>query len=199
MTSSDGGDNSNGQTMQAPQDGLVAVVKRDCPTCELVAPVLADIEARGSLTVFTQDDPAFPEDVTEVARRHDADLAFSWHNDIETVPTLLRYEAGAEDCRIVGWSRPEWESFTGLDGLGGGLPEHRPGCGSLSVDPAYADALEARFGSSGLSTRRVEFGSLEDVHEAMFDRGWSDGLPLIPPTAERVAARACSRRSLAAG
>lgn len=188
MTTSNGGDNSNGQTMQAPQDGLVAVVKRDCPTCELVAPVLADIEARGSLTVFTQDDPAFPEDVTEAARRHDADLAFSWHNDIETVPTLLRYEAGAEDSRIVGWSRSEWESFTGLDSLGEGLPEHRPGCGSLSVDPAHADALEARFGSSGLSARRVEFGSLEDVHEAMFDRGWSDGLPLIPPTAERVAA-----------
>ncbi len=186
MSSKAGRTTPNGDAAGARRDGLVAVVKRDCPTCELIAPVLGDIEARGVLTVFTQDDPAFPDTVSD--RQHDADLAFSWHNDIETVPTLMRFADGAEAGRIVGWSRVEWESFTDLDQLGDGLPEMRPGCGSLSVDPAHADALEARFGSSGLSARRVEFGSQEDVHEAMFDRGWSDGLPLVPPTAERVAA-----------
>ena len=186
MTSTADRDTTNSEAAGAPQDGLVAVVKRDCPTCELVEPVLADIEARGSLTVFTQDDPGFPESVA--GKQHDADLSFSWHQDIETVPTLMRFADGDEASRIVGWSRPEWESFTGLGSLGDGLPEHRPGCGSLSVDPAHVDALEARFGSSGLAARRVEFGSQEDAHEAMFDRGWSDGLPLVPPTAERVAA-----------
>ncbi|WP_419841999.1 thioredoxin family protein [Candidatus Poriferisodalis sp.] len=169
-----------------PRDGLVAVVKRDCPTCELVAPVLADIEARDSLTVFTQDDPLFPEAVS--ARVRDDDLSFSWHHDIETVPTLMRFVGGQERGRIVGWSRAEWESFTGLEALGVQLPEHRPGCGSLSVDPAHAEVLAARFGGSTMTARRVEFGSQEDVHEAMFDRGWSDGLPLVPPTAARVAA-----------
>lgn len=186
MASSTDGNTANDTAASVPQNGLVAVVKRDCPTCELIEPVLADIEARGSLTVFTQDDPAFPEAVA--ARMHDADLGFSWHHDIETVPTLMRFDDGDEAGRIVGWSRPEWESFTGLDSLGASLPEHRPGCGSLSVDPAHVDALEARFGGSGLSARRIEFGSQEDLHEAMFDRGWSDGLPLVPPTAERVAA-----------
>ncbi|WP_419862566.1 thioredoxin family protein [Candidatus Poriferisodalis sp.] len=186
MASSADGNTADDAAASVPPNGLVAVVKRDCPTCELIEPVLADIETRNSLTVFTQDDPAFPEAVT--ARVHDADLGFSWHHDVETVPTLMRFADGGEAGRIVGWSRPEWESFTGLDGLGHGLPEHRPGCGSLSVDPAYVDVLEARFGSSGLSARRVEFGSQEDLHEAMFDRGWSDGLPLVPPTAERVAA-----------
>lgn len=186
MASSTDGNTANDTAASVPQNGLVAVVKRDCPTCELIEPVLADIEARGSLTVFTQDDPAFPEAVA--ARMHDADLGFSWHHDIETVPTLMRFDDGAEAGRIVGWSRPEWESFTGLDSLGASLPEHRPGCGSLSVDPAHVDALEARFGGAGLSARRIEFGSQEDLHEAMFDRGWSDGLPLVPPTAERVAA-----------
>ena len=174
------------QAAGVPPDGLVAVVKRDCPTCELIAPVLADIEARGSLTVFTQDDPAFPESIT--AKVHDADLAFSWHRDIETVPTLMRFADGDEAGRIVGWSRPEWESFTGLDALGDSLPEHRPGCGSLSVDPSMVDVLAARFGADGLAARRVEFGSLEDPQEAMHDRGWSDGLPLVTPTAERVSA-----------
>lgn len=186
MASGADGNTADHDAADVPSDGLVAVVKRDCPTCELIGPVLADIESRGSLTVFTQDDPAFPETVT--ARVHDADLGFSWHHDIETVPTLMRFDGGAEAGRIVGWSRPEWESFTGLDPLGSGLPEHRPGCASLSVDPAHVDALEARFGGSGMSARRVEFGSQEDPHEAMFDRGWSDGLPLVPPTAERVAA-----------
>lgn len=186
MASSADGNTVDDAAASVPRNGLVAVVKRDCPTCELIEPVLADIEARGSLTVFTQDDPAFPEAVA--ARVHDADLGFSWHHDIETVPTLMRFADGGEAGRIVGWSRPEWESFTRLDSLGADLPEHRPGCGSLSVDPARVDALEARFGSSGLSARRVEFGSQEDAHEAMFDRGWSDGLPLVPPTAERVAA-----------
>jgi len=33
----------------------------------------------------------------------------------------------------------------------------------------------------------IRFGAAEDPFEAMFDRGWSDGLPLVPPTAERVA------------
>ncbi|WP_420610039.1 thioredoxin family protein [Candidatus Poriferisodalis sp.] len=186
MASSADGNTADDAAAKVPRNGLVAVVKRDCPTCELIEPVLADIEARGSLTVFTQDDPAFPEAVS--ARLHDDDLGFSWHHDIETVPTLMRFADGGEAGRIVGWSRLEWESFTGLGSLGDGLPEHRPGCGSLSVDPAHVDALEARFGSSGLSARRVEFGSQEDAHEAMFDRGWSDGLPLVPPTAERVAA-----------
>jgi hypothetical protein len=42
-------------------DGIVAVVKRDCPTCELVAPVLTALDGQLKLTVFSQDDPGFPE------------------------------------------------------------------------------------------------------------------------------------------
>ena len=186
MTSSVDRDTTNGEVAGAPRDGLVAVVKRDCPTCELIAPVLADIEARGSLTVYTQDDPSFPESVS--IRHHDGDLSFSWHHDIETVPTLMRISGGTEVGRIVGWSRPEWQAFTELDALGDSLSEHRPGCGSLSVDPSMVDVLAARFGSDGLAARRVEFGSLEDAQEAMHDRGWSDGLPLVAPSAERVSA-----------
>ncbi len=165
-------------------DGLVAVVKRDCPTCELVAPVLSDLHDRAGLTVITQDDPLFPADAGWV--HHDADLALSWHHGIETVPTLLRVSAGAEQQRTVGWSRAEWEQFTELDGLGEGLPDWRPGCGSLSVDPAHADELAVRFSGSGLRSRRVELAALEDEWESSWDRGWSDGLPVVPPTEARV-------------
>ena len=165
-------------------DGLVAVVKRDCPTCELVAPVLSDLHDRTGLTVITQDDPHFPVDADWVS--HDDDLALSWHHDIDVVPTLLRVVDGVEDRRTVGWSRTEWEQFTELDGLGQDLPGWRPGCGSLSADPAYADELAVRFSGSGLRSRRVELAAREDTWESMWDRGWSDGLPVVPPTEERV-------------
>ncbi len=165
-------------------DGLVAVVKRDCPTCTLVEPVLAQLAGAAGLTVYSQDDPAFPAGVAVV---DDTDLAVSWHWGIETVPTVLRIEDGAEVERIVGWNRDEWAAFTGVAGIGAELPEWRPGCGSLSVDPSRTDDLVARFATDGLRSRRVELASLEDEMEAMYDRGWSDGLPVVPPTPARVA------------
>mgnify|MGYP001456770456 FL=1 len=165
-------------------DGLVAVVKRDCPTCVLVAPVLADLAARGDLVVLSQDDPTFPEGVPGVV--DDTDLDFSWHHDLDTVPTLLRFEGGEETGRTVGWDRAQWEAFTGQDGLGPDLPDWRPGCGSLSVDPSRVDELAVRFGGSTLRSRRVELSALEDEFEALFDRGWTDGLPVVPPTEARV-------------
>ena len=90
-------------------------------------------------------------------------------------------------ARTVGWSRADWEALSGVPGLGKDLPDMRPGCGSMSVDPGLADALALQFGGTSLQSRRVEIATLEDEFEAMFDRGWSDGLPVIPPTEERVA------------
>ena len=164
--------------------GLVAFVKRDCETCKLVDPVLGAIAKDEPLTVYTQDDVSFP---TSVAAVDDLALEMSWHHNIETVPTLIRVDAnGVEEERIVGWSRDQWQAFTGNMELGIPLPGFRPGCGSLSVDPSRADELNARMGGSGLVTRRVDFAELEDDFEAMYDRGWSDGLPLVPPTEARV-------------
>lgn len=161
-------------------DGFVAFVKRDCPTCRLIEGVLARIPG---LVVYTQDDPGFPARPTPV---DDTDLEMSWHWGIEVVPTLLRIEDGAEVGRIVGWSRPQWEEFTGISGLGPDLPEHRPGCGSLSVDPDRAAELAVRYGGERLRSRRIEVAALEDPWEACVDRGWSDGLPVVPPTPARV-------------
>jgi hypothetical protein len=166
-------------------EGLVVFVKRACPTCELVAPVLAELRERAKLTVIVQDDPSFP---AGLAPRHDADLALSWHHRIEAVPTLLRVHDGVEKERALGWQREEWEALTGVRGLGAGLPAWRPGCGSLSVDPDRVPELRARFEAGRLRARRVELAEREDEQEAMFARGWSDGLPLVPPTPERVLA-----------
>ena len=146
--------------------------------------MLQELAGQTALTVYSQDDPGFP---AGLAVRDDGDLTVSYTWDIETVPTLLRIEAGAETERLVGWERDRWRSFFDEPSLGGDLPEWRPGCGSLSVDPARADELRVRFSSSGLSSRRVDLAELEDPYEAMFDRGWSDGLPVVPPTEARVA------------
>ena len=170
--------------MNLPQDGLVAVVKRDCPTCELTAPVLGELARRAGLTVFTQDDPGFPDTVP--APVHDLALDVSHRLKIEVVPTLIRLEGGREIARTYGWDRGEWERLTGVVGLGNGLPDQRPGCGAKNVEPGIIERLKIRFNETGLRSRRIELGDDEDDQEAMFARGWSDGLPLTPPTEERV-------------
>ena len=165
--------------------GLVVVVKRDCQTCELVEPVLADLVKRAKLTVYTQDDPTFPAGVDAI---DDRSLEISWQHEIEVVPTLLRVVDGEERERVLGWHRADWEQLSGVSELGAGLPDIRPGCGSLSVDPSLVPELRVRFGASKLRARRVEIASMEDEIEALFDRGWTDGLPVVPPTEQRVLA-----------
>lgn len=171
--------------MPLPSDGLVAVLKRDCPTCRLVAPVCAALAASGaSFTVYSQDDPSFPEEVSEV--RDDASLEASWRLQVETVPTLVRLEGGREAARAVGWHRGEWEAVSGVAGLGDDLPPEQPGCGSMSVEPGMAEVLEVRYGAPPMRSRRIEGRAPDDPVEVCYQRGWSDGLPVVPPTPERV-------------
>src|SRR5438876_2239848 len=172
-------------TAPALPDGLVAIVKRDCPTCRLVAPVLADL-ADGALplTVYSQDDPTFPDDVKVV---DDTDLEVSFALELETVPTLLLVGGGEIVARTEGWLRPEWEELTGRAPLGTDLPEYRPGCGSRTLDPDVAAARSDAAGAARLRARRIDLGEHEDDVEAAFERGWTDGLPVVPPTPERVA------------
>lgn len=172
--------------MKTLPNGFVVVVKEDCPTCVMVIPALQQIieHSTTSLTIFTQDNPDFPAEISNV--NDDSSLEFSFHHAIETVPTLIHVENGTEVERIVGWSREMWREFTGIQDLGADLPEHRPGCGSKSVEPGIVEALKIKFGTSKLHARRVELASLDDDIEACFDRGWSDGLPVVPPTEVRV-------------
>jgi hypothetical protein len=169
---------------EAP-DGLVVIVKRDCPTCALIEPVLQQLAQTGTpLTVYSQDDPSFPQKVPSVL--DDRQLEASFRLNIEAVPTLLKVAARSEQDRVVGWDRDAWRTATGVMDLGEGLPPFRPGCGSLSVGPGMQEILALRFGAITLQSRRIEIAALEDEVEACFDRGWTDGLPVVPPTEERV-------------
>src|SRR5438046_7753819 len=134
-----------------PQDGLVAVVKRDCPTCELTAPVLGELARRAGLTVFTQDDPTFPGTVP--APVHDLALDMSHRLKIEIVPTLIRLEGGREIARTYGWDRGEWQRLTGVVGLGEGLPDQRPGGGANNAERGGVERLKIRLHQPALRSR----------------------------------------------
>lgn len=168
------------------RDGYAVIVSRECETCREVEPVFHELASRGvEVTFVSQDDPGFPANATAVV--DDRDLNLSWRLGVEVTPTALLVEDGEPGRRIVGWQRAEWEEFFGVSGLAPDLPDHRPGCGSLTLLPGVPERLAARHGGGpSLGSRRVEIGELEDEHEAMFARGWTDGLPVVPPTTERV-------------
>ena len=159
------------------------VVKEDCPTCTMLVPVYEQLLANEvSLAIYTQDNPTFPLP----SAIDDRTLEHSFHLDIETVPTLIRYEGGVENGRTVGWHRETWESLSGIEGLGDGLPAMKPGCGALNVMPGTAEKLQVRYGNSGMTAREIEVDPLSDPVEVAFERGWTDGLPVVTPTPERV-------------
>jgi hypothetical protein len=166
------------------RDTLIAVVKKDCPTCNVVVPVLRQLRAADApLTIYTQDDPSFPERLDAV---DDTSLEQSYRLDVQIVPTLIRTENGSEAARTYGWDRHDWERVSGVVGLGVGLPESRPGCGSKTEEPGIAARLAIRHGGFTFHSRQLLVDESADPIEACFDRGWSDGLPVVPPTPERV-------------
>jgi len=164
--------------------GFVAVIKQDCSTCVLIEPIFPDLTEAHNLRVYSQDNPKFLSTITDVV--DDTELEASYRLDIEIVPTLIQVENGAEVTRLIGWNRQQWRDLTGLDALGDDLPEFSPGCGSKSVDPGMPEKLAYKFGDTQLQARRIEVAELEDEIELAYERGWSDGLPVVPPTEDRV-------------
>ena len=61
---------------QSPlRDGWTLIVKHECATCVMIVPVITRLARELTLlTVYTQDDPTFPEGVDAVS---DLDLAAS--------------------------------------------------------------------------------------------------------------------------
>ena len=164
--------------------GYIAVVKRDCATCRLIEPALRALQGSKKLLLYSQDDPAFPESIDEVI--DERELEFSYRLEIEIVPTLIRVEAGEETVRLVGWQRDAWRQLTVMPDLGERLPAFSPGCGSKSVEPGMPEKLAYKFGDTALQARRIAVATQQDEHELAYERGWSDGLPVMPPTEARV-------------
>ena len=196
-----------GQTRRFPtgRPSLICFVKEDCNTCNLAAPVLeafhqawgetADIWMVGQASdgnLILKDRHGLTLPILD-----DSPLRTSLAWDFEAVPAVFWADAaGAQTTRLEGFVRAEWQALeqqiavrlnaapAGVDWAS--LPEWRPGCASKHLDPDIHDRLLAESEDSPIRARRIEIGEADDIAEFMFDQGFSDGLPLVPPTAERV-------------
>jgi hypothetical protein len=175
---------------------LLVFVSEHCPTSQLALRRLGPLcqawaQARLTAVAIFED----PLDLAiRTARRlgwtgqvaaqeppYPASLAYR----LSTVPTAVlvgrdRLVAGT----VTGWDQLAMAGLLAEAGarLGAGLavppeaePRTKPGCSSkAAIDPDLAAAMSGQGGADEL--------------EEMFERGWTDGLPVIPPTAERVEA-----------
>ncbi|MCY4619986.1 MAG: TlpA family protein disulfide reductase [Chloroflexi bacterium] len=199
---------ANGQEMQFPPQGpvLLALVKEDCDTCNLTLPLLEAVHRAtdDGLDVWvavqkTEDIPVLKDrhDLTMPLLDDDA-LDLSYETDIDTVPTLFLYDQ-EQNCTLqtFGFDRHEWREIAkesmALAGRPDGntdidwdaLPVQRPGCGARNYEPGVYERLQA-IKSGDLLSRLVDLASSDDIHDFMYEQGYTDGFPVVPPTRERV-------------
>jgi peroxiredoxin len=175
---------------------VLVFASEECPTCAMalrrLAPLVAPLRAAGVAVAAVFEDP--PEVAARVARRtgfratalaepapYDVSRAFG----LETLPTTVLVDRAGEIARtVVGWDADGLQEL--FDAAGASVavdrapPLTKPGCAAKSM---YDAATLAAIGvAAGL-----------DEIEDMFERGWTDGLPVVPPTRERVDAMLAGR------
>ena len=184
---------------------FVCFVKEDCPTCNDVMPLIeaawGGLREKVDFFVCGQTEAGN----RALAEKHgltvplldDSSLKVSYAWDIEIVPTLVVVDTdGSPRHRFMGFEREEWRQALAVLAETSGTPQLEidwpafpalsPGCGSRSADPTIAARLQAEAENSPLRARRIDIAVHDDEFEFMFDQGFSDGMPLIPPTPERV-------------
>lgn len=197
----------DGQLRRFPggRPSLVCFVKEDCKTCNLVMPILeafhrafgarADIVLVGQSktgNVILRGRHALTAPILDDS---DCSVSFAW--DFEVVPAVFWTDGeGNPGTQFQGFVRSEWQALEQQISaeLGLGLsavnwsdyPDWRPGCGSRHLEPEINERLRAGGDDSPMRARRIEIAEADDIAEFMFDQGFSDGLPLVPPTPERV-------------
>ena len=204
-----GGSVTFGNCEPPAQATLLFFFKHDCATCDLTAPLVERLNgalAAGGLRVMgvSQDAPA---QTTGFVDRHelsfpvalDTELEVSAEYGFDAVPALvLARDARQVLCSFEGFVKRDLLELTRLAAAACGaptpeivrdedqLPEHRPGCGSKVHDPDVARRLAVRRGAAILGARRVRVPAGDDPFEFMAAQGLDDGLPVVPPTEERV-------------
>lgn len=153
------------------------VVQRDCRACGLVLDELPGWLADQPQLAVVSQDAGYPPDLDSLT---DTDLEASRRLAVEGTPALLHLRGGEVVDRVEGWHRDEWRRISRRPRLGEQLPEAYPGCASKVIDPERPDSPVP------LRARRTDLGEREDPAEAAYALGWTDGLPVIPPTPERV-------------
>src|SRR5215471_13868270 len=195
---------------QPGKKALLVFFETDCPTCQLALPYLNALKG-AQVIGLSQDDEAQTRDfVRQMAIAYpvvvDQRLQLSRAYDPQSVPAVFLLD---EQGRVV-------ESLVGFDknglnelaaGLGhppiapadDGAPSWKPGCGSRHLEPRSEETVSVESDSAPLLRRiaqpaqRITLGEDEDLVEFCYRR-FGDALPVVPPTAEKVAAmlQACS-------
>lgn len=188
----------NKHSFPSGNETLLCFLKEDCPTCNLVFPVINAIADSNAARVYAlgqtfKGNQILKERYNPVATiLDDTILKVSFAYEVETVPlVILSDREGIEADRLVGFDRAEWQEFFSnhfpeIEIAWDDMPKWQPGCGSLTQDPIIGERLRAESENSPIRARRIEIGVHDDVHEFMFDQGFTDGLPVVPPTPERV-------------
>jgi thiol-disulfide isomerase/thioredoxin len=182
---------------------LLSFVREECETCHLSMPVIEAVhQAYGkAINVWAVGQ----EDNLKLRDQHkatlpildDTALKVSFNYRIQIVPTIILADFfGAEVVRWEAFHKGDWQDLIArlsqLTNLAppsidwDKLPALRPGCGSKSVEPGTFERLTAEAEGSPLRARQIEIAERDDPFEFMFDQGLTDGLPVIPPTPERV-------------
>ena len=187
---------------------LLFFFKHDCPTCDLVAPLVEQVHgALGSTGLrvlgISQDDA---ETTSAFVARHaltfpaalDLELDVSESYAFDAVPALvLTQRDGTVTHAFDGWSKKDFlETMAAAAAASGtptpsldepdNLPDWRPGCGSRVHEPDIARRLAVKRGAERLAARRVRVPADDDPAEFFFEQGLTDGLPVVPPTEDRV-------------
>ncbi|MEO1321831.1 MAG: TlpA family protein disulfide reductase [Pseudomonadota bacterium] len=184
---------------------LLCFAKEDCETCNLAAPVVEQFHRTYGSQINVWLISQSVDGSLILKDRHgltlsildDSKLATSFAYDFSIVPAIYWSPNGRDaDLHFEGFVKAEWADLdkkladsaqtTMADIDWDALPDWRPGCGSKHLDPEINDRLRAEADDSPIRARKIEIASADDVAEFLFDQGFSDGLPLVPPTPERV-------------
>lgn len=180
---------------------LLAVLQTDCPTCRLITPYLNKLAGNaGPVTAISQDaEDATREFVRQMEVRfpveRDPGFEISKRLGVVTVPTLYVLD---EHGRVVrqepGFDKNALNEIAGLLGHEpvatpyDGAPASKPGCTSRHLEAQTEDASAAALNlhaARGAPASTIELQGDEDPYEYCF-RTFKDGLPVVPPTRERV-------------
>lgn len=170
------------QLVREPGALVLLFAHTDCPTARLTLRRLAPLEealaeAGTRLVVVAEETAA---GAARLARTHgfdglvlaqDSPWSVSDLYGVESVPTFVAIdEHGAVTARHEGWDADALSSLLNVD-IGTEEPRWKPGCGSRRVSDPHEAVVAADV-----------FEALED----MYERGWTDGLPVFPPTEDAV-------------
>ncbi len=184
MPAIDGGAYRVDELLDGREQVLLLFAHSECPTSRLalerLGPLGPALLERGVRLVCVLQEPL--ETAARLARQHGVDAlvvaerppyAAAEMFDVTSVPTaVLLAPDGAAAATVVGWS---------ADALNDVLPLRVP-----DLEPRWKPGCEAR---PAHDAHRPPAGADSfDELEDMFERGWTDGLPVVPPSADRVAA-----------